>query len=116
MCKNRVRSLLRAADVGYYRDIGEMGGHKMHDSARQPRCGVHGTPFMYVRKIGQGRGHLCPFYKCDQHGEEIQSVVVDEEVEIPKDCRIGLKKADREMAVFRSFVGARSLAAAKVPF
>jgi hypothetical protein len=90
---------------GYYWDSVEMGSRKMHDSTRQPRCGAHpGTPFMYVAKVGQGRRYLCPFYKCDKQGDEIGSVVIDEEVEIPRDPWIDLKKADREMAVFKSFV------------
>jgi hypothetical protein len=90
---------------GYYWDSGEMGSRKVPDPKRQSRCGAHPqTPFMYVAKVGQGRRYLCPFYKCDKQGDEIGSVVIDEEVEIPKDPRIDLKKADREMAVFKSFV------------
>jgi len=96
---------------GYYWDSGEMGSRKMRDSNPQPRCGAHpATPFMYVGKVGQGRRYLCPFYKCDKQGDEIGSVVIDEEVEIPKDPLIGLNKADREMAVFKSFIGASEIA------
>jgi hypothetical protein len=99
---------------GYFWHSGEMGSRKVLDPTNQRRCGVHpGTPFMYVGKVGDGRRYLCPFYKCDGRGDEVQSVVVDEDVEIPKHPLEGLKKADRqraeEMAVFESFVSASGI-------
>ena len=99
---------------GYYWFGGEMGSRAIPNPTEQPRCGAHlETPFMYVGKVGRGRRYLCPFYKCDKQGDEVQSVVIDEEVEIPKDPLAGLKKADRqraeEMAVFKSFVSASGI-------
>jgi hypothetical protein len=99
---------------GYYSFGGEMGSRAILNPTEQRRCGAHPeTPFMYVGKVGPGRRYLCPFYKCDRQGDEVQSVAVDEEVETTKDPLAGLSKADRqraeEMAVFNSFVGASGM-------
>jgi hypothetical protein len=98
---------------GYFRYDHEMRIEP--NPAKQPRCGIHlATPFMYIGKVDQGRRFLCPFDECDERGDWVSTVVVDEELGTPDDPLRGLRKTDRrqmeEMSVFNSFAAASGLA------
>ncbi|MBK9170035.1 MAG: hypothetical protein IPM24_21585 [Bryobacterales bacterium] len=97
--------------LGYYDR--ELGRRLRRDAKRQPRGNHSGRPFMYVGKVGDGRGYLCPLYKCDERGPVVAESVVDEEVRLPTDPLAILKKAERkraiEMDVFLSFASTSKL-------
>jgi hypothetical protein len=99
---------------GYFWFSGAMGS-RIEPNQNEQRHGNHlERPFMYIGKVGQGRKYLCPFYKCDEQGDDVAAVVVDEEVEISEDPLDRLGKEERkravEMAFFQSFASASGLA------
>jgi hypothetical protein len=98
---------------GYFCYGSEMGSRIERNSSKQPRGNHQGLPFMYIGKVGDGRRFVCPFYKCDEQGEDFALSVVDEEVAIPEDPLSGLGKEERkrtiEMAIFKSFASASGI-------
>ena len=96
---------------GYFRYKDQMGSRIERNPLEQKRCGIHvETPFLYIGKVDQGRQFLCPLDNCDNRGDWVSAVVVDEELVVSDDPVGGLGKAEREMSVFSSFARASGLA------
>ena len=100
---------------GYFSHKGEMGSRIEPNPLKQRRCGIHvETPFLYIGKVDQGRQFLCPFHKCDERGDWVSAVVVDEELAVSDDplCRLGKTERQQleEMSIFNSFAVASGLA------
>jgi hypothetical protein len=98
---------------GYHWNSGEPGSRIQMNFQRQPRGNHPGLPFMYIGKVGEGRQFMCPIYECDEHGPQVATLVVDEEVELPApsldDLRGSERKRALEMSIFLSFASASGL-------